>query len=162
MSYCFHCGKELPEGSGFCPACGHSVEGYQYPPVEAEPVKPKADGGVKGRSIASIILGGEGIGFGIVTIFYLLIQGLMFLVIHVSGEGPELAVLPAVMYLYIFIFSAFSLGLCIAGKILAGQALKKLPDYRLPKIGRILCVIGIIITSVVLVLGLFPLLVLLS
>ena len=162
MSYCFHCGKELPEGSSFCPACGHSVGDYPQPPVEAEPVKPKLDGGVRGKSIASVILGGEGIGFGIVTMFYLLLQGLVFLVVRVSGESAELAVLPAFMYLYIFIFAIFSLGLCIAGKILAQKALEKLPDYRLPKIGRTLCIVGIIITSVVLVLGLFPMVALLS
>ena len=158
MNYCFHCGKEIPEGSGFCPACGHSVVGYQYPPVEAEPVKPTADGGVKGRSIASVILGGEGIGFGIATFIYLMVEGLVYLLINLTEEVAELAAASAVFYIYIFIFALFSLSLCITGKILATKALEKMPDYKLPKIGRILCVIGIIVTSVALVLGLFPLL----
>ena len=158
MNYCFHCGKELPEGSGFCPACGHSVEGYQYPPVEAEPVKPKADGGVKGRSIASIILGGTGIEFAIVTIVYLLLESVAFIMIRTFGESSTEAAASMIAYIYIFFFAAFSLGLSIAGKTLAGKVLEKLPDYKLAKIGKILSVVGTIVSICVLVLGLFPLL----
>lgn len=37
MHFCFHCGKELPEGSGFCPYCGTQLT-YSAPQKPATPV----------------------------------------------------------------------------------------------------------------------------
>ena len=158
MSFCFHCGRELPEGSGFCPACGHSVAGYQYPPVQAEPLKPKLDGSVKGKSIAAVILGGEGLGMGFASLIYAMVEGIVFLAMQLSAEASEVAPLSIMFYLYVFIFAMICLGSCIAARILAGKALEKNPDFKLAKAGSILGIAGIILSASVLVLGLFPLL----
>lgn len=44
MNFCFHCGKELPEGSGFCPYCGTQLASpapqESAAPVYEQPVCP--------------------------------------------------------------------------------------------------------------------------
>ena len=39
MAFCIYCGVELPEGVGFCPNCGASVEGTQIDDTIQEEIK---------------------------------------------------------------------------------------------------------------------------
>lgn len=154
MNYCFHCGKEIPQDYSFCPHCGKALK-QEAPLYTAEPVKPKVDGGIRGKSIASLVLGGEGVGLSIAALYLLVFELFMFAVLGITDSGEEAFSL--VFYIYVFVFSLISLGLSIAGRILAGKVLETLPDYKMAKIGNILSLVGLICSACAMLLGLFPL-----
>ena len=160
MNYCFHCGKEIPEGGGFCPYCGQSLQ-QEQPVYAAEPAKPINDGGVKGKSIAGLILGAEGTVMGLLACLYCLIEGFIYLLIRLVEDAAEMAPFSLIFYLYVFIFAVISLGSCIAARILSMKALEKNPEFKVAKAGKILGLAGIIVAAVALVCGLLPLLTLL-
>jgi len=146
MAFCSHCGKELESGAAFCSGCGADLR-----PIPATPEKPvsKVTGGIRGRGIASIALGGSALYFALFAWFFLLFQG-VFTAVFAGEEVP----LGVIFYVYVFLFSLFALACSIAGKILAGKALALLEGYKLAKIGNVLNLIGIILCAASLVLGL--------
>ena len=121
MAYCKQCGNEIESNVSFCPSCGADLR-------PAEPAK-KVTGGIRGKSIAAVALGGESLVFSGLACYFLLFQGLFSLAL-MEQRVP----IGAFIYIYVFMFSLFSLGCCIAGKILAGKALEELEGYRLAKI----------------------------
>lgn len=154
MNYCFNCGKEVAQGSTFCPHCGKALQ-KEAPVYQAEPVKPKVDGGIKGKSIASLALGGEGIGLSLASLYFLFLEFFIFTMLGMADHGEE--AFSFIVYVYVFIFALISLGLCIAGKILAGKVLATHPEYKMAKIGNILSLVGLISSASAMVLGFFPL-----
>ena len=157
MNYCFHCGKEIPEGGGFCPYCG-KIQQQEQPVYVAEPVKPINDGGVKGKSIAGLILSGEGTVMGLLACLYCFVEGFIYLVIRLVEDAAEIAPLSLMLYLYVAIFAVIGLGSCIAGHLLAKNALRTNPEFKVAKAGKIVGLAGIIVAAVALAIGLFPLL----
>ena len=141
MAYCKQCGNEIESNVSFCPSCGAD----QRP---AEPEK-KVTGGIRGKSIAAVALGGESLGLSGFTLFYLLIQGI-FSLAFLKNDFP----VGVFFYVYVIIFGLISLGSSIAGKILAGKALEELEGYRLAKIGKTLNQVAIILNIAALALGL--------
>ena len=115
MSYCFHCGKELPEGSGFCPACGHSVEGYQYPPVEAEPQKTRVRVATRVKSIVSIVLGGEALSL-CPSCFMMLLYDFIFSVVY-KANAFDSEIFYATSFAFVFLVSAMTMAFSIAAGI---------------------------------------------
>ena len=84
---CPNCGKEIPEGSNFCPNCGGTIKG-----AGQVPAMPKTSG----LAITSLILGILGICYGLTAIPGLIIGIIAYRDIkrrpkEISGEGLALA-----------------------------------------------------------------------
>lgn len=151
MRYCFHCGKELPEGSSFCPYCGQSTEVYQQPPVEAEPQKPKVKVSTRVKSIVSIALGGEALSL-CPSCFMMLLYDFIFSVVY-KANAFDSEIFYAMSFTFVFLVSIMTMAFSIAGKILAMKALGEYPGYKPAKIGNTLSTVGIILCAVVIVLS---------
>lgn len=159
MAFCYRCGTETDASLPYCSTCGAELHPKaaepinatpsQAEPINAEPVK-KVDGGVRGRSIASVVLGGEALGLSVVAWYFILLQ---FLTSFIPDEDNVTIFVGAFLFIYVFVFSLIALGSGIAGKILSGQALKKVDNYRLGKIGSILSLIVIILSSAAIAIG---------
>ena len=150
MRYCFHCGKELPEGSGFCPYCGKLLQ--------QEPEKPRASGGAIGKSVASIVLGGESLVCCFGSLAMLFYQFVIFLFFSASEGTEEATIFSGILYAYIFFVSMMAVSFSVAAKILAGKVLAERSGYRPASIGNKLSTIGLVLSIAALVMGLFPML----
>ena len=159
MAFCYRCGTETQSQLPYCPTCGAELRPKaaepinanpsQAEPLNAEPVK-KVDGGVRGRSIASVVLGGEALGISVAAWYFIFLQ---FLTSLIPDEDNATLFVGVFLFIYVFIFSLIALGSGIAGKILSGQALAKVENYRLAKIGSILSLIVIILSSAAIAIG---------
>ena len=127
MKFCYYCGKEIPEGSRLCPYCGRLLQ-----PQQAE--RPKIDGGTKGKSIASIILGAEALSSvlgNVLMIFYDRALGF-------TAMWAEYG-LNSLLYEFLVFLSFISLCTCFAGKLLARKVLLQHPEFNPARIGHKLC-----------------------
>ena len=159
MPFCSNCGKAIADNVSFCPNCGASqapqaaeVPVPVQPVVPAVPTEPvqKVTGGIRGKSIASTVLGGTGLLFGGLAWFFILIQ----LLFSASASYREGVMFTWMMYIYILIYGLIGLGCSIAGKILADKSLAQLNDYKVAKIGRTLSVISLLVNVSAMALGL--------
>lgn len=115
-----------------------------------EPVK-RVDGGILGRSIASIVLGGTAAAYDLCAILlvfiYILFAETGSIIIYRGYDN---------LYLfYIILYAILALVCAIIGKVLAGQAQERLGHYQFKptKIGAILSNISLIIGILSLVAG---------
>lgn len=152
MKYCYHCGGELFADAVFCPHCGKSLRPQYAPPAQtvqavrpAEPVKPRVDGGVLGRSIAATVLGASGLFMGLYAVIFLMLDGLMLDMGELTGL--------LVMLLYTGIFSVIGLAYGIPGLILGKHAQQRRPGFKLATVGKILSLVCVIIGGALLMIA---------
>lgn len=83
--YCCNCGKEIPEGSSFCPACGVSV---QKPEQNAN-----SEAGVKNKNNAEMFrrIGFLALATGIFWICYIVLNSISSMVIYIAGDDHTVA-----------------------------------------------------------------------
>ena len=110
MAFCSMCGKEMPEGSVFCSACGNRLElegqtstlqqqpEVQQPIPQQPPVSQKPKSGMNGLALAgfivscvSIVMDGYGIVFGIVGLVLSIIGKLQLKQRDERGNGFAIA-----------------------------------------------------------------------
>lgn len=159
MAFCYRCGTEVHSQLPYCSTCGAELQPkaaepinavpFQAEPLNAEPVK-KVDGGVRGRSIASVVLGGEGLGISVAAWYFILFQ---FMFSAILSQQPEFRAMGSIFYIYVFVFAVIALASGIVGTILSRQALAKVDGYRLAKTGKILSLIVVILSATALVFG---------
>ena len=143
MEFCPKCGKPTEADASFCSSCGADLR----PAVVAEPVK-KVTGGVRGRAIASIALGGESLIIALASWYFLLLQSVCSLAFE---DLPTVAAV--FMYIYVFLFALIAIGCNIAGLILGNKALELFEGYRPAKIGKILNLICLLVCAAAIFIG---------
>ena len=148
MKTCGYCGVEIPETGEFCPVCG-----------KKQPESSKIDGGTKGRSIASIVLGGEGLYGCFGMIIVLIMQWYGTLVFSLAGTTEGNVAFYLIIYLFVAFIAVLSLGFSLAAVLLSRKALQQNPDYNPAKIGKKISLAGMVISLAGLFLGMIPVLI---
>ena len=137
MARCFRCGAVIQDKASYCAGCI-----AQLRPVEvAAPVK-KVTGGVRGRAIVSIVLGG-------VSLYFIFAAWCILSYIRVfslADQDWRSVIAALLMYIYCFSVSLMPCGFNIPGIIQGNKALKLVGDYRPAKVGKILNLISILLS----------------
>lgn len=77
MAYCGNCGKEVPDGTKFCPNCGAQIGPVEAPKQEVTtPINAK-----HGTALASMIIGIV----GVASLFFIVSIGILPLILGIIG-----------------------------------------------------------------------------
>lgn len=136
MARCMRCGTAIEDVDSYCAGCIAQLRTVEV----AEPVK-KVTGGVRGRAIASIILGG--ISFYFIFFAWCILSYIG--VFSLADQDWRFVIARLILCIYCLAVSLMPCGFNIPGIIQGTKALQLVGDYRPAKVGKILNLISILL-----------------